>query len=43
MKAWEARQHLESGVKCLIVMVFILLLYVLMYAFVICRLHHKVL
>ena len=38
MEAWETRKHSESGAKCLIAMVFILLVYysaVLVYAFVI--------
>ena len=31
MEAWEARKQLESGAKCLIAMVFILLAYILMF------------
>ena len=37
MEAWETRKHFESGAKCLIAMVFILLVYysaVLVYAFI---------
>ena len=40
MEAWETRKHFESGAKCLIAMVFILLVYysdVRVYAFVILR------